>query len=195
MRLLLGLLGLASAVLGGCSHLVGTFVTDIHDLPDGREEVTLCTVYSQGSAGFYTDPCTKKTIGRAPSPSPVDPRTARESAVHEAGAVQAIDAWLVVVDEKSYADSWIEASTQFRKAIDQPGWTQALSAMRGQVGALRSRTVRSVRRVAQLPRAPTGEYVVVEYVTSFYRKPQAAETVTATRENDGSWRVSGYSID
>jgi hypothetical protein len=45
-----------------------------------------------------------------------------------------------------------------------------------------------------LPGAPDGEYVVIQYESSFERKQSAVETVTPMLDKDGKWRVSGYFI-
>jgi hypothetical protein len=45
-----------------------------------------------------------------------------------------------------------------------------------------------------LPGVPDGEYVVVQFDTSFEKKKTAIETVTPMKEPDGRWRVSGYFI-
>ena len=45
-----------------------------------------------------------------------------------------------------------------------------------------------------LPGAPDGEYVVIQFDTSFENKKAAIETVTPMMDQDGTWRVSGYYI-
>ena len=45
-----------------------------------------------------------------------------------------------------------------------------------------------------LPGAPDGEYVVIQYESSFEHKQSAIETVTPMLDTDGKWRVSGYFI-
>lgn len=45
-----------------------------------------------------------------------------------------------------------------------------------------------------LPGAPDGEYVVIEFESSFEHKKSAIETVTPMNDKDGKWRVSGYYI-
>jgi hypothetical protein len=45
-----------------------------------------------------------------------------------------------------------------------------------------------------LPGAPDGEYVVIQFETSFENKKSAIETVTPMIEINGGWRVSGYFI-
>jgi hypothetical protein len=42
--------------------------------------------------------------------------------------------------------------------------------------------------------APDGEYLVIQFETSFSNKKSAIETVTSMLEKDGNWRVSGHYI-
>jgi hypothetical protein len=58
---------------------------------------------------------------------------------------------------------------------------------------LRSRGARAAQRASSLPGAPDGEYVVLQFDSSFANKQVAVETVTAVFE-DGVWRVVGYFI-
>ncbi len=48
--------------------------------------------------------------------------------------------------------------------------------------------------MSSLPGAPDGNYVVIQFKTTFEHKAQAVETVTPMLENDGVWRVTGYFI-
>jgi hypothetical protein len=57
-----------------------------------------------------------------------------------------------------------------------------------------SRKVKSKSYKTSLPGAPDGEYVVIEFETSFEHKKSSIETVTPMVEKDGNWRVSGYYI-
>jgi len=45
--------------------------------------------------------------------------------------------------------------------------------------------------MTSLPGAPDGEYVLVQFATSFEQKKTAIETVTAMLDKDGTWRVAG----
>jgi hypothetical protein len=57
-----------------------------------------------------------------------------------------------------------------------------------------SRKTISQNHTKTLPGAPEGEYVVIQYKTSFKNKASAIETVTPALDKDGIWRVSGYYI-
>ena len=57
-----------------------------------------------------------------------------------------------------------------------------------------SRKILSAKYTKTLPGAPDGEYVVIQYESSFEHKQSAVETITAMLDKDGKWRVSGYFI-
>jgi hypothetical protein len=102
--------------------------------------------------------------------------------------------WLNLVDSGAYAQSWEEAASGFKAAVTRPQWEQAMRANRAPLGAVQSRKSMAATYATQLPGAPDGEYVVIQYDTSFEHKKTAIETVTPTRDKDGKWRVSGYYI-
>jgi hypothetical protein len=46
----------------------------------------------------------------------------------------------------------------------------------------------------EIPNAAKGEYVIMQFQTSFENKENAVETVTPMLDDKGAWRVSGYYI-
>lgn len=108
-------------------------------------------------------------------------------------AQDAARSWLVTVDAGAYGKSWDTASELFQKAIKREDWEKGLVAARGPMGAAGPRKTRAVQFTRNLPNAPAGEYVVIQYETSFENRP-AIETVTPVKEKDGTWRVAGYFI-
>ncbi|MEW6265069.1 MAG: DUF4019 domain-containing protein [Thermodesulfobacteriota bacterium] len=113
----------------------------------------------------------------------------------EKAAASAAEKWLSLVDEGNYSDSWKEAAEYFRKAIKQEQWDQSLQAARKPLGKLVSRKLKNATYKTSLPGAPDGEYVVIQFNTSFENKKTAIETVTPMMDKDGKWRVSGYYIN
>ena len=109
-------------------------------------------------------------------------------------AEKAARAWLALVDGGKYAESWTEAAALFRQAVPQEQWSQQAAAVRTPLGKLVKRELRAAYPRTSLPGAPDGEYVVLQFDTSFEHKQAAVETVTPMREPDGSWRVSGYFV-
>ena len=109
-------------------------------------------------------------------------------------AEAASDAWLRFVDSGDYSQSWMEASSLFKAAVTEKQWEQKITAARQPLGALISRKLKSAKYTTTLPGAPDGQYVVIQYDTSFANKKAAIETVTPMLDKDGQWRVSGYFI-
>jgi hypothetical protein len=109
-------------------------------------------------------------------------------------AQQSSDAWLVLVDSGKYADSWQEASQLFKAAVTKEQWQSALRGSRDPLGKLLSRKLKSATYTKTLPGVPDGEYVVIQYDSSFEHKQSAVETVSPMLDRDGKWRVSGYYI-
>ena len=109
-------------------------------------------------------------------------------------ALSSAEAWLSLVDEGKYSDSWNEAAGYFKGAIKEERWQETLQTVRKPLGKVISRQVKSKSYHTSLPGAPDGEYVVIQFETSFENKKSAIETVTPMMDKDGKWRVSGYFI-
>jgi hypothetical protein len=117
-----------------------------------------------------------------------------EEPTREVAATKAAEAWLKLVDDGKHEESWRDAAENFRAAVTREQWQQALKAVRTPLGATKSRKVKSATHKTSLPGAPDGEYVVIEFESSFENKAEAVETVTPMLDKDGVWRVSGYFI-
>lgn len=109
-------------------------------------------------------------------------------------AQSAAEAWLKVVDSGNYPQSWDDASSAFKQAVTQKDWEKQIKMVRGPLGEVTSRKLKGAKYTTQLPGAPDGEYVVIQYDSSFANKKSAVETVTPKLDKDGNWRVSGYFI-
>ena len=118
----------------------------------------------------------------------------RADEASERAAVAAGEAWLKLVDAGKYGASWDDASRLFKNAIGRPDWEKALKGVRSPLGKVVSRKLASKKYSESLPGAPDGQYVVVQYRTTFENKKAATETVTQMLDDDGRWRVSGYFI-
>lgn len=113
----------------------------------------------------------------------------------EEAAVAVAQGWLLLVDQGKYSASWEEASEYFKNAVGRKQWEQSLQTVRRPLGKLTSRKILTQTYTTSLPGAPDGEYVVIQFNSSFENKKSAVETVTPMLEKDGKWRVSGYYIN
>jgi len=106
-------------------------------------------------------------------------------------AQQSSDAWLALVDSGKYADSWQNAASMFKVHFSKEQWQSMVRPVRDPLGKVLSRKLKSATYTKTLPGAPDGEYVVIQYESSFEHKQSAVETITPMLDKDGKWRVSG----
>ena len=117
-----------------------------------------------------------------------------ESESADAAADEAATSWLALVDSGAYAESWAEAAGYFKSLVAEDQWHRSVKGVRSPLGKVISRAEPSRQYSTTLPGAPDGEYVVLQFATSFEHKQSALETVTCMRDADDTWRVSGYFI-
>jgi hypothetical protein len=115
-------------------------------------------------------------------------------AAAKAGATKAAIAWLKLIDAGDYAASWNAAGSFFKTHVTADQWTQKVGPARQSLEAVVSRKLKSAKYLTTMPGAPDGQYVVIQYQSSFEHKKSAVETVTPMLDTDGQWRVSGYYI-
>ena len=114
------------------------------------------------------------------------------SADEEGKALEAAKTWVTLIDEGRYDASWETAAVYFKNAITKDKWGQMLTAGRKPLGKLVSREIQSKTYKKSLPGAPDGEYVIIQFSTSFENEISGIETITIMLDSDGKWRTSGY---
>jgi hypothetical protein len=102
--------------------------------------------------------------------------------------------WLKLVDSGNYAQSWDDTGNVLKATVAREQWQELLARNRGPLGALISRKLTSAEYTTKLPGAPDGQYVVLQYESSFEQKSSAIETVTPALDKDGKWRVCLYTV-
>jgi Protein of unknown function (DUF4019) len=129
-------------------------------------------VISGAATGAFAQatPASKSTVSAA-TPTPDD--RARQ--------------WLVLVDDKNYAQSWSEAGKAFQNREKTDAWAAKEGTERTPLGAVANRDLKSI----DLSRSNTA---IVRYDTVFAHKAAAVETVTLVFEN-GGWSVTDYSVN
>lgn len=112
----------------------------------------------------------------------------------ERAAVASAETWLQLIDTGRYSESWEQMATTFKASVPKGAWQKYSYSLRKPLGGFISRKLISSRYTKSLPSAPRGEYVIVQYSTSFEEKKDVVETVTPVLDGDGRWRVSGYYV-
>jgi opacity protein-like surface antigen len=122
------------------------------------------------------------------------PAFAQDQTAKQEAAKQAAQSWLALVDRGDYGPSWQQAASFFQSKISKADWENALKQGRTPLGAAGSRTLLGALYQTDLPNAPKGEYVIIQYKTEMASGGAVVETVTPMLDNDGKWRVSGYFV-
>ncbi len=101
--------------------------------------------------------------------------------------------WLEFVDEGAFEKSWQHLHPSLKSEVGEIAWKGMLTQVHDAMGQSTSRTRVGAKYTQQLPEAPPGEYVVVQYETRF-KMGTMIETVVPRKGSDGRWRVSGYFV-
>jgi hypothetical protein len=112
----------------------------------------------------------------------------------EKQAAAAAEAWLALADKEEFSQCWETAAGYLRSQIERRDFVEKVGEARKPLGKVVSRELKSKTYMTTLPLAPDGEYVILQYATSFEHRKSAVETVTPMLDKDKKWRVSGYYI-
>src|SRR6476660_5918664 len=85
-------------------------------------------------------------------------------------AIISSNAWLALNDSGKYANSYDQTAQLFKKGVTLDQWQKSIHAERDQLGKVLSRTPKATNYTKSLPGAPVGDYVVIQYESSFEHK-------------------------
>lgn len=137
-------------------------------------------------------PAPQQETQPAPQPAPQAPAHPDEPQNMKASA-EAADAWLKLLDEGKFAESWDAASKIFKMTLNKNEWILFSDNIRKPLGSLKERKV-GAQDAAYNPKGlPEGEYMVIAYRTGFSNS-DAKELLTLVRESDGQWRILTYQV-
>lgn len=115
------------------------------------------------------------------------------NAEKEKAAVTIAEKWLALIDTGKYSESWREANEYFRNSVKKDQWEKIVRSVRTSTGKVISRKLKTKIYKTALPGEPQGQYIVIQYTTSFQNNKSATEEVSMFDKN-GRWRVSGYHL-
>jgi hypothetical protein len=117
-----------------------------------------------------------------------------DTAAKEKDAQPAAEAWIALVDAGKFPESWEQAAQPFKHALSKEDWANTAKEAREPLGKLKTRKHKFSQYKENLPGAPPGEYVLLQYESSFEGLEKASEIFTLLLEKDGKWRVVGYFV-
>lgn len=102
--------------------------------------------------------------------------------------------WLGLIDSGNYKESWENASPLFKEKTAEAAWIKSITAIRTPRGAVNARYIATAGSAKSLSGLPDGEYVVLQFYTTFAEKGLALETITLTKAQDDAWQIAAYEI-
>jgi hypothetical protein len=109
---------------------------------------------------------------------------------------KAAEAWLQLIDEGKYAESWAAASELLRQNMQKLGkgksfWEKVLRTTRTPLGPLKERRLLTKELTDTVPMAPPGEYIELLY-GALHEEKLLEERLVLILEKDSRWRVFSY---
>ena len=123
------------------------------------------------------------------APAPAASIAASAEAADHAAAAEAAEAFLTLVDESRWADSYAATGAQFRALNTLDRWSEVSEKVRPPLGALLTRNLIANEFV---PAPPEG-YQLVKFASTYASGARQVESVSLAWE-DGAWRVVGIMI-
>lgn len=107
---------------------------------------------------------------------------------------QAAKKYLLTVDRCCYQECWIRCDKLLQLSVKQADWESDLKTARDRLGKLSKRELKSQQLVWDPVGLPKGQYLQIEFSSSFEKKGALTERLTMKRDIDDSWKVLMYQI-
>ncbi len=128
---------------------------------------------------------------QAPAASSVQANISEEDLKN---GIAAAEAWLNLIDQGKYDNSWEVGALSFQLTISKKEWNKAMESIRKPLGSVSSRQLQE-KRVANDPKGlPKGEYLVLYYKTAFLNQADANELLTLQKQSNGQWKILTYHV-
>lgn len=108
-------------------------------------------------------------------------------------AAQAVaKSWLALADAGNDADSYVAMAPLAREQVSAEKWKAVLEKVRADGGARQTRELKSSRFSTKSPAGRTGEFVFLEYDTTFEKGGRVTENLALMKCDDGKFHVVQY---
>lgn len=109
-------------------------------------------------------------------------------------AVTSGSQWLRKLDHGEYQTAYSGAGQLLRQKVAFDAWQAAVEKARKPLGMVHKRELIYGALEKQLPGIGPGEYAQLRFRTDFASKYEVVEHLTLMLEDDGQWRLIGYSV-
>lgn len=124
------------------------------------------------------------------TPATAQDQEAQDPADQTEEAREAADAWLALFDANDIEATYDTAAEAFKTQVELQDWEAQAAQVKQAVGELDGRTYMETTYADELPQAPEGDYMIVQYETQ-YANLNVTEYVILVQEGD-TWRMVGF---
>lgn len=112
----------------------------------------------------------------------------------EKQALQAAESWLSLIEKSKFSKSWDACSPFFQENFPKETWTRTMDSTFSILGKVEKRELFQSNFYTELPNAPEGEYVIIQFKTKFKKRDeQVTETIIPKKVGD-EWKVVSYFV-
>ena len=116
---------------------------------------------------------------------------ASDKVIHDSPQAAA-EAFLSLIDQGNYQESWSEASQLLRDNVDAEQWAEHAGSFRKPLGIVDSRKLDSIEYQDSLDDMPVGDYAFVIFNSALADGGSTSEMVGLMLDDEATWRVIGY---
>jgi Protein of unknown function (DUF4019) len=109
-------------------------------------------------------------------------------------SLAASNAWLNLVDQGKYGESWDAGAMTYQFTISRNEWIKAMTLARQPLGQAVSRELIRQDPAVNPKNLPAGNYMVIYYKSAFSNRPNAHERVILQQQNNGQWKMLTYDV-
>ena len=121
---------------------------------------------------------------------PVLNKTPTQQVAEQSGFAAA--QFLFLVDTEEYAKSWEVTSENLQKILTQKAWNEQIANLRSFLGPIVERIHQDISYTDSAADVPSGEYVVMTFISKFELRDRVTETLTLILGDNNQWQVAGY---
>jgi hypothetical protein len=103
-------------------------------------------------------------------------------------------AWLSKLDNGWFQQCYDETSQKLKDGLDKNQWLNNMITYRKPLGTADKRQEINMIYEPEIANVGKGDFVIIQYAAIYQQKLAVIEAVTLIKEEDGSWKVSGYWI-
>lgn len=107
-------------------------------------------------------------------------------------SVYAASQFLFLVDTEEYAKSWEVSSERLKEMLTQKAWNEQITKLRSFLGPIIERIHQDISYTDSAMDVPSGEYVVMTFISKFELRERVTETITLMLGDNDQWQVVGY---